>query len=374
MRRLSPFIGYLAARRAEIGNRPPDRGGVAIIVALCAVILFGIAAWVIDGSALYQERRELQRGADFAALTVAADCARGDCGGATGVPRLTAESVVDANSTDGESTVPETGGVTFPASNQVKVRVVTFDARSNVDGNTDTIDYNFGTVFGKSGYQVAAEATATWDAVGGGGTLPLTLSYCEWLAATGGGATFPSVETTIFFHDGTVGGGGGDAGECPVGPAGQDSNGDGFLPAGFGWLNQGDCVANINVVDGEQWVARQGGNAPPNNCDPPVLGTTLLVPIFGDYVFKNEPAWNNQCDPPSGSDVGCYLVVGFAAFKITGFRFPGGQAWVEPDPPDAPCDGSQSCIRGVFTLDLCTTDCTGGGGNNFGATTVWLID
>ena len=55
-------------------------GAVAIMVALLAVVIFGIAAYVIDISALYQERRELQNGADAAALAIARDCAMGDCG------------------------------------------------------------------------------------------------------------------------------------------------------------------------------------------------------------------------------------------------------------------------------------------------------
>ena len=366
MRRLSD-LWKSHTLEAEAG--PFERGAVAIIVALCLIVLFGFAAWVIDGSALFQERRELQRGADFAALTIAADCARGDCGGATGVPRLTAEAVVDANSTDGQSTVPS-DGVTFPAANQVKVRAVTFDARANTDGDTSTVDYRFAQVFGKSGLQVSAEATATWDVVGSGSTLPLTVSMCEWQEAIALGYG-PGNESTILFHDGGNASYDEDS-ACPVGPTGQDANGDGFLPAGFGWLNQDDCVANINVTGGALWAARKGGNAPPNDCDPPVIDQVLFLPIFDDFIFKNDPAWAGQCNPPSGSDVGCYRIAGFAAFHLTGFRFP-GNGWSEPAPP--PCSGQTSCIRGWFTQDLCQPgECSGGGGINFGATTVWLLE
>ena len=43
------------------------------------VVLLGVGALVIDVGALYAERRQLQNGADAAALAVAADCAEGDC-------------------------------------------------------------------------------------------------------------------------------------------------------------------------------------------------------------------------------------------------------------------------------------------------------
>ena len=47
------------------------------------VVLIGVGALVIDSGALYAERRQLQNGADAAALAVAQDCADGHCGRAT---------------------------------------------------------------------------------------------------------------------------------------------------------------------------------------------------------------------------------------------------------------------------------------------------
>ena len=43
------------------------------------VALIGVGALVIDVGRLYVERRDLQNGADAAALAVAQDCAAGDC-------------------------------------------------------------------------------------------------------------------------------------------------------------------------------------------------------------------------------------------------------------------------------------------------------
>ena len=123
-----------------------DRGAVAIFVALCLVILLMIAAWVIDGSALYQERRELQNGADAAALAIARDCAEGACGDVY----ATGEAFADGNAGDGQSRIVS-GGITFPDSNSVRVVVRTQDAGSNVDGDATTVDRGEPVVDGGSG-------------------------------------------------------------------------------------------------------------------------------------------------------------------------------------------------------------------------------
>lgn len=51
-----------------------DRGVSAVLVALLAVVLFGTAAIVIDLGIVYEERRQLQNGADAAALAIGWEC------------------------------------------------------------------------------------------------------------------------------------------------------------------------------------------------------------------------------------------------------------------------------------------------------------
>jgi len=58
-----------------------DDGSIAIIVAIVMVVLLGMATLVVDVGRLYVERRQLQNGADAAALAVAVDCAHGSCAG-----------------------------------------------------------------------------------------------------------------------------------------------------------------------------------------------------------------------------------------------------------------------------------------------------
>ena len=61
--------------------RREERGAIGVLVAImlgCGV-LTGMGALVIDVGRLYQERAELQNGADAAALGVAKTCALGGC-------------------------------------------------------------------------------------------------------------------------------------------------------------------------------------------------------------------------------------------------------------------------------------------------------
>ena len=77
-------------------------------VALMLVVLLGIGALVIDVGALYAERRELQNGADAAALAVATDCAEGNC---DATKSATADDVRRQNANDGAANVDEVCGV-----------------------------------------------------------------------------------------------------------------------------------------------------------------------------------------------------------------------------------------------------------------------
>lgn len=334
-----------------------ERGAVAIIVALCLVVLVLIAAWVIDGSALYQERAELQHGADAAALAIARDCVEGACGAVY----VTAEQFVDANANDGDSRVPA-GGITFPGTNTVQVLVVTADAGANIDGDVNTVDYTFARVAGLDGKQVSATAVASWGSVGSGSSIPLTFSLCEFNDATNNGTTYASgppfsgPPRIIKFHDGspqdpTV--------PCPAGPAGQD------IPGGFGWLDiDNPCEA---IISAGQTVGANPGNGNPNNssidCEPEdflgpnLTGHTVMIPIYDDVTGTGQPA--------------SYHLAGFAGFHITGIRFPGGQSW-RVNMTTQECTNSQSCIKGYFT-EFVFPGQGGPGPGNFGAKTIWLV-
>ena len=335
-----------------------ERGATALVVALLTVPLFGFGALVLDVGALYQERRELQNGADAAALALARDCAGGACGSLA----TTAGSLVDANANDGASAVDEVCGSgpgltpcadapTGPtgANGWVRVTSSTDDASSG----TNQITYGLARVLTQeSGATVRARAAAAWGAPGSRRTAPpLTVSECEVNAATdpdgdgvrtfSSGPPFAAAPTTLIFH-------GSSPGSCPAGPSGGD------LPGGFGWLDSVGCAAVVGTGD---WVTVDSGNdGLPNGCG--VSGwqnRTLLLPIY---------------DQMTGTGTnGRYHVAGFAAFHVTGYRV-GNQTW----PSGTTCAGqagnSGRCLIGHFTTLVTSTD--GFGGEDYGVVAVKL--
>ena len=316
-------------RRSERGRSEPGRseqGVVAVVVAICATVVFGVGALVLDVGAARQERRELQNGADAAALALAQFCARGDCNSLNS----RAETYADYNATDGQSRAT----ASLLSGNRVRVVTRTDDAGPNSDGNSTTVDFALAPVFGgPRGAEITASATATWGLFSAGATLPLTFSICEWNSLTGGGS-FPTASKVIFFHVPSSNG----ATECAA-QAGQDTDGDSKVNGGFGWLDTNLCALNVNSAS---WVAANPGNDSPNSCSPPALNSILYLPIFDDVIDNNEPGWANQCSKNK-----CYHIWGTVAFKITGYQLGGnGNQWTQN--PPAGCSSSKRCIEGSF--------------------------
>ncbi len=84
--------------------RRDERGVVAVIVGLLiGTVLLGLGALVIDVGQLYQERAQLQNGADAAALAVAKSCILGTC--TTSTALSTAQTYANENAADGAAGV-----------------------------------------------------------------------------------------------------------------------------------------------------------------------------------------------------------------------------------------------------------------------------
>jgi Flp pilus assembly protein TadG len=73
-----------------------ERGAAAVLFALVLVPMLGFTAIAVDIGSVYAERSRLQTAADAAALAVAQDCARGNCGDM----QATADAMVTANDPD----------------------------------------------------------------------------------------------------------------------------------------------------------------------------------------------------------------------------------------------------------------------------------
>jgi Flp pilus assembly protein TadG len=308
-----------------------ERGAVAVIVALLMVVLLGFAALVIDVGMLYAEKAELQNGADAAALGVAQSCADGVCGTIS----TTASSLASSNARDNFATATPT-----VTGNTVTVNTTTL----NPDGS-HALAHFFAPVLGVDSTEVGATASAAWGSPKAGpAMLPLTFSMCQFDAALTG--------TTRLIQYNT--------GPSCVGPTGH------AIPGGFGWLKTpaGTCSADVDTATAR--TASDTGNSFPGVCLDELQAMknqTILIPVFEDA----ENAGGN------GSN-GWYKIYGFAAFKITGWKFGGnGQSalnWNNTPSCTGNCRGIIGSFQHFVTLDTAYTP----GGPNLGAQTVYLTN
>ena len=332
-----------------------DRGMVLVWAAVSLVVLLGMGALVIDVGALYQEQREVQNGADAAALAVAKDCALDDCLDEYG----TADHYADENAKDDASNVPlvcgEGPGLAAcsdppPEAEGASgwVRVDTSTHNPNNDANDTQVDLVLAPVLDAAnvGETVTASALAAWAPLGSATTIPLTFSTCEFTAFGGSldPPSFPSRRDYIYFHNTTQ------AGTCPQGPSGAD------LTGGFGWLDVTDCAGDISA---NQWIDDKPGDSLPADCHPrDWRNAEVVIPLF------------DRTRGLSGTD-GEYHVAGFVGFRILGYRFDRFNRW-----NIFRCPGTFSrraaCIYGEFTR-ITATDGEFGGGDDFGARVVKMI-
>jgi Flp pilus assembly protein TadG len=284
-----------------------ERGGSAVLISLLLVPLLGFAAIAVDIGSLYAEKARLQIAADAAALAVAQDCARGNCGDML----ATARALVVAN--DGDATAAQ------PVLNSAPLSVT-------VTGSTPKQHW-FAPVIGHDATAVSATATVGWGGpTRGTAVLPLTFSWCEWQQQTGGsGVPSGDILRVIRFTktSGTTG--------C-TGPSNL------IVPGGFAYLDTdpGKCQAT-SARNGKSYS--NTGNSVPSACSTGDfsrwIDQTVLLPLFEDFGASGNNAW--------------YRVYGYAAFVLKGYYL-GGQYVHNIDNPDRkPCTGNDRCVAGYFT-------------------------
>ncbi len=341
-----------------------ERGVSAVIVALLVTALFGFAAIAIDVAEVVAEKRQLQNGADAAALAVAKDCAtKATCGSAA----ATANTFADANADDSQSNVDEVCGSgpglpgcsappVLPAGATGYVRVRTSTNETDNAGNPSEVDHHFAPVLSDAfvGETVNGSAVAAWGAPAVGAVLPLTISICSFDQITANGTTFATptggtppysgTQQVVKFHKdpGTT--------MCPKGPAGK------LVPGGWGSLDPGANCA-VTVSAGGTYAGDPGNDPPDSPCTPAMfLNKTVLVPIFDDVTGTG-----------SGTQ---FHLKGFAAFHVTGMRLGGGGSSWTVNPP-AGCAPSERCIGGWFVKFVAPGDAFGG--PSLGAVIVKMI-
>lgn len=342
-----------------------ERGAVSVVVALLLVALIGMGALVIDVGAAYAERRELQNGADAAALGIAEDCARGVI--ACTVASLTnlddrADLYADPNASD-DSADAAVDPTDFDPTGRVTVRTSTRDG----DTAGTTVQFVFAPILSMvsegdfDGRTMTARATARWGSPVDLKSIPLTISTCEYGASQAAGLLgqvppFTTAnEVTLGFHAGSGGGS-----TCAA-EAGHDTDGDGKLPAGFGWLvRDAACRVVTSTVAGQDWVSKDPGNATADGgsgCSvaqlaevmrTEVLGKVVGVPVFDDLCRTQ----NASC--PTFDNRDKYRIARYAGFHVTGYKLSGDPEWQRYDGvyrTSVPsCSGpGGTCITGFFT-------------------------
>jgi hypothetical protein len=311
-----------------------DESGVsAVLIAFCLIMLLGFAGFAIDAGAMYQERRELRRGADAAALAIAEDVVTGSitCSDAAGVP--VANAYGDANADDGMSAVDLV---------DIRGESVMLGCSEGPTGNPDhtvTVEVTlsaedtagllfktrFMRVLGISTVDVHGSATAAVGPPGSASGLPLVISDCEWNRL---GAEWAVGETvTLWFHDGNS--------QEPCNPGGSGSD----VPGGFGWLaTDGSC---LSILLSGGWADAGTGVSPP--CTSSEIydllvgddgtGNTILVPFF------------DMTRGSGGANID-FHIVGWGAFEVQAYDLKPGSLYrwptgfnCPPPPDDGPSGG-----------------------------------
>lgn len=369
------------------GRRRDESGAIAMILALLLTTgaLMGVAALSIDVGALYAQRRQVQNGADAAALALAQTCAReaARCNSSM-VPSLASLAGLNGRTTLGDvtATPPYPQGICvrnlgtstdLPTCATPTGTLVDCPAVPTTMATTPYLEVHTQTLvsgghllppivaqsLGYGGGNVVACARAAIAVPGAGRTttFPLTMSYCDWKNAVGWvsaaqpgtfqaapkgawpgyGASnpWPAAETTVNTAKD-------DTDTCPT------WNGH-TAPGGFSWLQTTtDCSANVSGG----WVIGVPGNNYLCNLTP-YRGKLVALPIFDCLSLAPVTITpTTDCTSAHGTATS-YHIVGYAPFYVSGWQFSGStQNSVRPpnQPPSCPGTGNSGrCLSGWFT-------------------------
>jgi Flp pilus assembly protein TadG len=261
-----------------------DEGAVAVIVALAMVALLGATALAVDVGMLYNERAQLQNGADAAALAVAQACATSPTGTACTSPASKVQSLANANTLAGSA----------------DVRSITVSGGTARVTVAKTMPTAFAAALGFSRNTVSASATAAWGTpVSGPAVLPIAFATCTFTSKPLG---TPMILLATVIGDTSC----------------RAANGM-ALPGGFGWLKDPSAICNLTATTG-QWLPSDTGASANGACKTrlhSLLNTTVILPVY---------------DSTTGTGTnGTYHLAGWAGFKLLGWRFPSDS---QPDAAD----------------------------------------
>ena len=289
-----------------------DHGGASVFVVLTMTFMLIGAAFAIDVGQYVVTARSAQNTADATVLAVATDCAL------TGAPIADYSPYRKPGQT---ITAPSCGS-----------GVATITATKDVGG----------LIRQQSAGNVDRSATARWGTVGSANVLPIVISDCEFSQALLAGTA-----DIILYLDDT-----------------KPQTGCSSLPGGFSKLDGSGCAVAISAggyADGQPGGALQTVVPCITNPSAPALPHDVLIPIYDSA----------QCQSAGCNGQGPYLILGFGAFRVTGYSFNGiyYAGTLGKKCPDT--TRGKYCIRGDF-IKFTTSLGSPGSSTDFGVTQVYL--
>jgi len=383
---LRPAIACLARRLTGLRD-DGGRGAVAVLVAILigGGVLFGMAALVLDVGQLYQNKAELQNGADSAALAVAKSCAAGACPASATAYATTYAALNASQLTGGKANVVFVCGVSGPhgtvplgngtcpvaipsGAKNVCPANPTTAGRNYVDVETSTLLPSGKTVLppvfasaltgGNPSGTVYACAQVQWDGRANASGIALTVSSCSWDSMTNGGQTFAlpppyppnpssSLDQVVYLKSDAGGTGG-----CSTEPNGAAA------PGNFSWTDDaGGCTSLITGTTPGSTYGGNPGNNVSKDCKTQLpiwqaAKTVLTIPIYLKVSLNGQNATYTLAGPP-------------ARFVITGYHLTGLSDTKDWITGKVPCSGNDRCVSGFFVHQIDTSGSLGAGDFGF---------
>lgn len=352
-----------------------DHGAVAVIVAVVSVVIFGLAAFAVDLGMAYTSKRDLQKGADAAALSAAKEVIR-----QASTTSTCAEIVANFNAnTGGFADQIGSAADAYAKANRADASRQLLELRCSADNKRVEVVYEatgttptlFGGIFGQNSDYVAARRAVAEAFVpsGGLGLRPYALCLTDLNALKGGGwvrVRYPGADASL-------------CGEykgnwwttdCPL-----DSNNGGLdentdlgcrtevsiiEPIGGVPVTRAQVAAACTGLTGKSPAPCLQSN-PGNVAAQPVVNAWeellaspgIAVPVFN----KTWKDWADTDVPTckSGGDGACYPVEAIAGVKVCGFKW-ANKDGVDPGEaiPGSPCAGvaaDLALIQGASPAD-----------------------
>jgi Flp pilus assembly protein TadG len=380
-----------------------ERGAIGVLVGILigGGVLVGIGALVVDAGQLYQNRAELQNGADAGALAVAQSCAQGTC-----TPSA-AKSYADSNARSGIAGVnlvcgsgslgacPASTGKIYdcPAAPPAGTNYVDVHTETETSSGSSLLPPALArTLLGNSSYQgstVYACAQAEWAAPADATTIGITIPECEWAKATDNGTSYAPTSGQSSAFDQKI-----QLDEEPSTTCSSTQEADTTTDL------TGNCTVAISagLYSGYVGDPRRLGSGP--DCSAALSAaqashSPVLLPVYNLVDTSGALCGGKVSEPFMLScwvapNAPCYELVGYASFVVTGYNYPNiaedSQSADYLNPANT-CSGGSFCLDGYFTQTIVplgatpysssrgfpqTVSSVSAGGADLGASVVWL--